>query len=125
MPLDTQVFALLFKCNGLIGLAAEDTPSPGTLEVTNNERGLNDALAWFGSRTLANRIPLLCCCPAPGAVLEGLFFEELVSSDEVRRFLLPAARLHEYAQSTGESPHEGKTLIAAYRQVFPRASTDA
>ena len=115
----TQIFALLFQADGTVRVGAETAPSVRELSAPNTEQGLSCVLEWMAEHFDSNLQPLLCCCAVEGAAVGGHIFEELVASDQVRRFLMAQPFYLKYAEDTGQDPSLVATLLRAARKHAP------
>ena len=114
--IETQIFALLFHQGGRVSAAVE-SGAPGTcLEVTDTEPGLSSLLEWMTKHFDRSREPLLCCSAEPGATVSGLILQELLESNQVRRFMMALPFYHQYAEASGQDPSSPGTLLRAARK---------
>lgn len=121
----TQVLAFLFKAGGVVQLAAEDSPGSKTLDVPNSDDGVTESIEWMQSVRTDRTEQLLCCAAAPESKLAGVFFEEVVGSDEVKRFLLSESGYLGFARRRSLDATDANTVLLAYREQFPAARQGA
>ena len=119
MTRHTQIFALLFQADGSVRADAEATSLDGEIQVPNTEAGLSSLLEWMTERFDQEREPLLCCSATEGGEVRGLIFEELITSDQVRRFLMAKAFYLTFATREAQDSSSPATLLRAARQHAP------
>jgi hypothetical protein len=114
-----QVIAVLFTSGGAVHVAAEDASPPHHFYLENSNGGASAmAEKLVPLRDMAKE-PFFCIGVAPGAKLEGVLAEELMSAP-VRRLLLAQPMYHSFASAEGLDPEHGQTLLLACRKQFPR-----
>lgn len=113
-----QIIAVLFTSGGAVHVAPEDAPSPHHFYLENSDGGASTMAAKLVPLRDMAKEPLFCIGVAPGAKLEGVLAEELMSAP-VRRFLLAQPMYHSFANAAGLDPNHGQTLLLACRKQFP------
>jgi hypothetical protein len=119
MARHTQIFALLFQADGSVSASVEDGSLEADIRVPNTEAGLASLLEWMTERSYQEREPLLCCSATEGGEVSGLIFEELIASDQVRRFLMAKPFYLNFATTEALDSSSAATLLRAARAHAP------
>jgi len=114
-----QVIAVLFTAGGSVHVAVENAPPPHHFYLENSDSGAAALAAELVPLRDMSKEPIFCIGVAPGAKLEGVLAEELLSAP-VRRFLLAQPMYQSFAHAAGMDPNLGQTLILACRKQFAR-----
>ena len=114
-----QIIAVLFTAGGAVHIAAEDSPAPHGFHLENSDAGASTMAEKLVPLRDMKREPLFCIGIAPGAKLEGVLAEQLMSTP-VRRFILAQPMFHSFANAEQLDPNQGQTLLLACRKQFSR-----
>ena len=114
-----QLFAMLFRPEGIVELATDTNGTSEACTITNTEDGIAELVNWVSNMRLDGHESMICLTASGNADVQGIVFESILAADQIKKFMVAQQWYALFAERKGLDARSALTLLQAYRELFP------